>query len=352
MMMERLMEYIQPGFFDLQNRYEALSSEGDPLEKLDKVINWKLFLPLINRAFDRQRKSEAGRKPYNRILMFKLLILQSLYNLSDHNVCFQAQDRLSFMRFLRIGLSEKVPDEKTLWSFREVLTQGKVIEKLFVKFDQYLADHGLAASCGSMVDATIVEVPKQRNNRADNETIKKGEIPKSFEKNENRQQQKDVDARWMKKNGETYYGYKNHVNSDVKHKLIRSYKVTSAEVHDSNCLIGLLEKERENGNDKKIWADSAYYSQAMEKQLKEMGYASRINQRNYDHPVGSDRDRENHRRSKIRKRVEHIFGFMVNSMAGKMIRGIGILRAETKIGLKNLTYNLCRYEQILRLGVA
>jgi len=351
--MERFMEhFIQTGFFDLQNRYEALSSEGDPLEKLDKVIDWKLFLPLINRAFSRERKSEAGRKPYNRILMFKLLILQSLYNLSDNKVCFQAQDRLSFMRFLKIGLSEKVPDEKTLWSFREVLTKGKVIEKLFMKFDEYLSAQGLEASCGSMVDATIVEVPKQRNSREDNETIKKGETPKSFEKNENRKQQKDVDARWMKKNGENYYGYKNHVNADVKHKLIRSYEVSSAAVHDSHCLLGLLEKARESGNDKKIWADNAYYSQAMEKQLGEMGYASRMIQRNYDHPVGSDRDRENHRRSKIRKRVEHIFGFMVNSMAGKMIRGIGIVRAETKIGLKNLTYNLCRYEQILRLGVA
>lgn len=227
-----------------------------------------------------------------------------------------------------------------------------MIEKLFVKFDEYLSDHGLRASCGSMVDATIVEVPKRRNNRADNETIKKGDIPKSFEKNENRKQQKDIDARWMKKGGENYYGYKNHVNSDVKHKLIRKYKVTSAAVHDSHCLIGLLEEEKESGHDKKIWADNAYYSEAMEKQLKEMGYSSRIIQRNYDHPVGSDRDRENIRRSKIRKRVEHIFGFMVNSMAGKMIRGIGIVRAETKIGLKNLTYNLCRYEQILRLGVA
>ena len=347
------MEYpIQPGFFDLQNRYESLSSEGDPLEKLDKIVDWKVFLPLINRAFDRGRKSEAGRKPYNRLLMFKLLILQSLYNLSDNKVCFQANDRLSFMRFLKIGLSEKVPDEKTLWSFREVLTQGKVIEKLFRRFDEYLSEQGLQASCGSMIDATIVEVPKQRNSREANEEIKKGNIPKSFEANEYRRNQKDVEARWVKKLGENYYGYKNHINADVKHKLTRKYRITSAAVHDSQCLMELLEAEMESGNDKKIWGDSAYYSEATETRLREKGYISRIIQRNYDHPVVSARDRENRRRSKIRKRIEHVFGFMVNSMAGKMIRGIGIIRAETKIGLKNLTYNLCRYEQILRLGVA
>lgn len=346
------MEYIQPGFFDLQERYEKLSSEGDPLEKLDKVIDWKIFLPLINRAFDRERKSEAGRKPYNRLLMFKLLVLQSLYNLSDNKVCFYAQDRLSFMRFLKIGLSEKVPDEKTLWSFREVLTQGKVIERLFDKFEKYLSMHGLKASCGSMVDATVVEVPKQRNSREDNEEIKKGNTPESFEKNMYRKQQKDVDARWMKKDGKTYYGYKNHVNADVKHKIIRSYEVTSAEIHDSNCLMDLLESEMKNNNEKKVWADNAYYSEAREKQLKEKGFESRMILRNYHHPIGSDRDRENRRRSKIRKRVEHIFGFMVNSMGGKAIRGIGIVRAKAKIGLKNLTYNLCRYEQSIRLGVA
>lgn len=347
------MEYtIQPGFFDLQNRYESLSSEGDPLEKLDKVVDWKVFLPLINRAFERERKSEAGRKPYNRILMLKLLILQSLYNLSDHSVCFQARDRLSFMRFLKVGLGEKIPDEKTLWAFREVLTKGRVIEKLFRRFDNYLSNQGLQASCGSIVDATIVEVPRQRNHREENQEIKKGNVPASIEKNQYRKSQKDMDARWTKKGGETYYGYKNHINSDVKHKIIRSYKVTDVAVHDSHCLMGLLEETKESGNDKKIWADNAYYSIAMEQRLQDEGYASRIIQRNYDHQVGSARERENRRRSKIRKRVEHVFGFMVNSMAGKMIRGIGIIRAETKIGLKNLTYNLCRYEQILRLGVA
>jgi IS5 family transposase len=347
------MQYtIQPGFFDLQNRYESLSLEGDPLEKLDKVIDWKMFLPLINRAFERERKSEAGRKPYNRLMMFKLLVLAALYNLSDNKVCFQAQDRLSFMRFLKLSLSQKVPDEKTLWSFREVLTKGGVIEKLFRKFDNYLSANGLHASCGSMVDATIVEVPRQRNCREDNEEIKKGNTPANFEKNQHRKVQKDLDARWTKKGGETYYGYKNHINADVKHKIIRDYEVTNATTHDSHCLIGLLEGEKKNGNDKKIWADNAYYSVKTEETLEEMGFASRIIIRNYDHPVGSARDRENHRRSKIRKRVEHVFGFMENSMCGKMIRGVGIIRAKAKIGLKNLTYNICRYEQILRLGVA
>jgi IS5 family transposase len=344
---------MQLGFFDLMNRYEGISSEGDPLERLDKTIEWKVFLPLINRAFERERKSEAGRKPYNRLMMFKLLVLQSLYNLSDHQVCYMAKDRLSFMRFLGLGLSKRVPDEKTLWSYREVLTQGRVIEKLFNGFEKYLSERGLKATCGSLVDATLVEVPRQRNSKEENAQIKVGEVPKRIEENVHCARQKDVDARWVKKHGQNYFGYKNHVNADAVHKLIRSYEVTHAASADNHSLEGLLRKAEKTGNEKKVWADGAYYSGEIEERLSELGYESRIIRRYGKHyPQGSDVDRENSRRAKVRKRVEHIFGFMENSMGRKFIRTVGILRANTKIGLMNLVYNVCRYEQITRLGYA
>jgi IS5 family transposase len=285
--------------------------------------------------------------------MFKLLVLQSLYNLSDHQVCYMTRDRLSFMRFLKLGLSKKVPDEKTLWSYREVLVKGKVIEKLFKRFEKHLSKQGLKASCGSLVDATIVEVPRQRNSKEENAQIKAGEIPERIEGNAHCARQKDVDARWVKKGGENYFGYKNHVNADAINKLIRSYEVTHAATADIHSLEGLLKQAQKNGNEKKVWADSAYYSEAMETRLKELGYQSRIIRRYSKHyPMGSALDRENSRRAKIRKRVEHIFGFMENSMGRKFIRTIGMARAKVKIGLMNLVYNLCRYEQIKRLAVA
>jgi transposase, IS5 family len=346
-------EFMQLGFFDLTNRYEGISAEGDPLERLNKMMDWKIFLPLINRAFERERKSEAGRKPYDRLLMFKLLVLQSLYNLSDHQVCYMAQDRLSFMRFLNVGLSKKVPDEKTLWSYREVLVQGKVIEKLFKRFEKYLSEQGLKATCGSLVDATLVEVPRQRNSKEENAQIKAGEVPERIQENIHCARQKDLDARWVKKRGENYFGYKNHVNADAVHKLIRSYEVTHAAAADIHSLESLLQKTQTDGNEKKVWADSAYYSEHMEERLAQLGYESRMIRRySKQYPMGSDIDRENSRRAKIRKRVEHIFGFMENSMGGKMLRTVGLFRAKTKIGLMNLVYNVCRYEQIQRLGVA
>jgi IS5 family transposase len=339
----------QTGFFDLADRYKQLSKYGDALERLTSVVDWKIFMPLINRAFDKMRKSPAGRKPYNRLMMFKVLVLQSLYNLADGQTEYQIKDRLSFMRFLGLSLESDIPDEKTIWLYREILTQTNTLEKLFKRFDDYLSERGICAEVGHIVDATIVEVPRQRNSRDDNKEIKEGKIPKSFMEKPNQLRQKDIDARWTMKGGETYYGYKNHVNIDVKNKMIRSYTVTAANSADIGQLEPLLEAVPKN--DKKVWADSAYYSAEQENRLKEKGYESRIiNKTAKNLPAGSAIVRENSRRAKIRKRVEHVFGFMQNSMKGKFFRAIGLIRAKTKLGLKNLVHNICRYEQICRIG--
>ena len=118
----------QPGFFDLDDRYEKLSKQGDPLEALDATISWSTFRPVLKKLQKRERKSNAGRKPYDVIMMFKLLVLQSLYNLSDEQVEFQVRDRLSFMRFLGLSLEDRVPDATTLWLFRESLVEHDLIE--------------------------------------------------------------------------------------------------------------------------------------------------------------------------------------------------------------------------------
>lgn len=340
----------QLGFFDLFNRQSQLSQQGDPLERLNKVIDWKIFSPLVNRAFDKERKSRAGRKPFQRLMMFKVLILQGLYNLSDAQTEYQIKDRISFMRFLELSLGDTVPDEKTIWAYREVLMRGKVLEKLFNRFDKYLAERGIAAEMGHIVDATIVDAPKQRNTREENAELKKGVTPENFTENPHKLRQKDLDARWTIKGGKTYYGYKNHINIDTKNKIIRSYNVTAATEHDKYSLDGLLQAVP--NNEKKVWADGAYFNEEQERKLQENGYASRIINRTKNFPEHSSIHRENSRRSKIRKRVEHAFGFMQNSMKGKFIRTVGLIRATMKIGLMNLIYNLCRCEQIHRIGVS
>lgn len=334
----------------ISNRLNELSKNGDPLLRLNEVMDWSVFMPLLERTFKKEKKSQAGRKRYPLLFMFKTLILQSLYNLSDQQTEYQIRDRLSFMRFLGLRIQDQVPDEKTIWLFRETLIQKNTIEKLFEKFNAYLNNEGYAAAAGTIIDASIVSAPKQRNNRDDNKAIKEGVIPESFIENKNKLRQKDINARWTKKNFQNYYGYKNHVGVDVKHKIIRNYIITPANTADINCLNGLLDT---NNSDKKVWADSAYFSAEIEQQLQENGYESRIISRNKKH-LGqySERARENTRRSKIRVRVEHVFGFISNTIGAKIVRGIGIVRMRAKLGLINLVYNIRRFEQLNRLGIA
>ena len=210
---------MQPGFFDWQNRFEKLDKNGDPLVKLNKVVPWNSFRPALGILRAREKKSNAGAKPYDVIVMFKILILQSLYNLSDEATEYQVLDRLSFMRFLGLRLGSRVPDAKTIWLFREQLTEAGLAGELFRQFETVLEENGFAAKKGQIIDASIVQAPKQRNSREENAQIKEGEIPQDWE--EAKRRQKDIDAQWTKRNGKRYYGYKNHVNVDVKHKIIR-----------------------------------------------------------------------------------------------------------------------------------
>lgn len=154
-------------------------------------------------------------------------------------------------------------------------------------------------------------------------------------------QQKDTDARWVKKNGRSHYGYKSHINVDRKHKFIRTFDVTDASVHDSQVFDHLLDS---NNTGKQVFADSTYSSKEIDGTLKEGGLKSEIHHKGYrGTPLTEAQQRVNHKRSKVRARVEHIFGFQQNSLGGKFIRTIGILRARTKIGLMNLAYNMKRY---------
>lgn len=335
-------------FYNLDCLYDQLSKQGDPLEWLDQRIVWKRFgKPLKKVRRLEERKSNAGRPPFDELLMFKILILQSLYNLSDDNTEYQINDRLSFRRFLGLSLTDKVPDAKTVWLFRESLVNLGLIEKLFAVFNKCLIESGFSARKGQIIDASFVEVPRQRNSREDNEVIKSGGIPESFKANQNQLRQKDVDARWVTKGGQRYYGYKNHINIDQDCKLIREYKVTEASVHDSQVLDKVIDPDNSNAD---IYADSAYRSEEIESQLKEGQYRSKIHFKAYrNKPLSQQQQNANRKRSKVRARVEHVFGYQVNSMKADFIRTIGLARATFKVGMNNLVYNMQRFIQLQRI---
>ena len=330
---------MQIGLLDWQIRFKQLDKGGDPLPRIQTMVDWKRFRPLLEVVRDKERKSSAGRKPFDVVLMFKVLILQSLYNLSDEQAEFQIRDRLSFMRFLDLSLGDEVPDAKTIWLFREQLTEAEVIKKAFDQFEAYLCEQGFSARRGQIVDASIVPVPKQRNSREENQRIKQGEIPGGW--SEQKRRQKDTDARWTKKNGQAYYGYKNHIDVDVKHKLIRSYEITPASVHDSQVFEELLD---EDNSSRDVWADSAYRSEEKLEELRKRKYREHLQRKGCRHKALTDREAQgNRRRSRIRSRVEHVFGVQAKRAGRLMVRAIGLVRVKAKVGLRNLAYNLDRY---------
>ncbi|MHB1713404.1 MAG: IS5 family transposase, partial [Acidithiobacillus ferrooxidans] len=208
----------QTGFFPGDRRLRELDLLGDGLPLLNRLIPWERFRPILESVPKAKPKGPGGRKPYDRMLLFKMMVLQQLHNLSDEQTEYQVRDRLSFQRFLGLGLEEAVPDNTTLWLFRESLAQAKLTERLFTAFHAFLREAGYAARAGQIIDASFVTVPRQRMHRKEREQVNQGETPQTWQDQPAKRRQKDTDARWTKKNGRSFFGYKNHINVDKRHK--------------------------------------------------------------------------------------------------------------------------------------
>ncbi|NLM67833.1 MAG: IS5 family transposase [Enterococcus sp.] len=338
------------GLFDEQFTIERLSAIGNPLEKISTVINFEIFRnTLETKLLNTEKKSNAGAKPYDVVMMFKIMILQRYYGLGDKQVEFQINDRLSFKKFLGLESGDKVPDEKTVWAFRENLTKSGVVELLFSQFNEFLEAKNLIFNEGKLIDASFTVAPRQRNTREENEKIKKGEGNDLWNDQPNKKKHKDIDARWTKKNGEKYYGYKNHAKVDSKSKFIKKFAVTDASVHDSQVLDDLLDKSDKG---EPLYGDSAYMGEKQKKVIRKYQLKNKIHEKGYrGKPLTNKQKAKNKIKSKTRVRVEHVFGFMEQSMNGLAVKCVGITRATGIIGLINLTYNLFRFEQVQRLNL-
>jgi len=333
------------GFWDQDIRLSKLSQLGDPLERLNKGVDFEMFRLFLEEKLIKEPAGKGGRPPYDYVLMFKILILQRYYNLSDDQVEYQLNDRMSFMRFLDLSIADDIPDSKTIWLFRERLTDLELVEDLFFLFLRELERLNLIVNEGKIIDASFVEVPRQRNSREENKQIKSGKIPVRFEANPHVQSQKDTDARWVQKNKINFYGYKNHVKQDAGSKIVVKYKVTDASVHDSQATDDLLD-EGDKGED--FYADSAYSGAPQEKIIAGKEMNNKVCEKgSRNHPLTEEQKENNREKSRVRSRVEHIFGFMEMSMNEMYIQCIGIKRATAIIGLMNLTYNMYRKIQLM-----
>lgn len=335
------------GFFDEHFRLQELTKMGDPLEKLGNHIDFESFRELLESGFEKYDENKGGRPPFDKVMMFKGLVLKSMYNLSFEKLEYHIKDRLSFQRFLGIGLGDRVPDANTFWDYNEAVTNKAIIDEVFDQLGQQLEEKGLIMNSGSLVDASIVDAPVQRNTREENEQIKNGEKPEGW--SQHKSSQKDLDSDWTKKHGKNRFGYKNHIKVDKKSKLITNFEVSSASVHDSKILDYLLDEEDSHHE---LYADSAYRSKEIEEELKKRKIRSRIHKKGYRNNPLSEKDKAiNTKKSKIRARVEHVFGDMCQTMGKIMVRQIGMARNTAAITMMNICYNMRRSSYLLDSSV-
>lgn len=347
--MPSFISYGNPGLFDEFVQNLDAAAFQTPLLRVGKVVEWSVFEPLVKAVLPSKAKGPGGRPRFDPMLMFKVLVLQRLHGLADDATSFQITDRNSFRAFLGLTPGDSVPDGQTISDFRQALIEANAIDGLFDTFLQHLQQkHGLAlANKGVMVDASFCEVPRGRNSREQNAQIKAGEVPAAFQENAKLRAHKDTDARWTKKDYQTYYGYKDHVKVDVEDKLILKAIVTAANVHDSQALPALVEE-----GDRVVYADSAYQTSPIKAVLAQKQVEPQINERGtHVRPLSEQQKASNREKSKIRSRVEHVFAQMRGSMKALYQRCIGKARNEACLKLSNLVYNMLRFEQIKRLEI-
>lgn len=315
--------------------------------KLRDLIDWENFRAVLEEVTGYAHKdwSKGGRPPFDPVFMFKVLVLQKYHGLSDEGTERAIGDRFSFLAFLDLRPGDEIPDANTIWDFKELIEkdQRDGSRKLFDAFHATLSGEGLIAKEGSIVDASFVEAPRQRNTREQNAKIKVGERPEEFEPHTARGRQKDCEARWTKKNNESHYGYKNHAKVDAKSKLIDKHLTTPAHVHDSQAFKDLVDE-----SDKAVLADSAYHSEEHEDYLLDCNAEEFLMRKAYRNKPLSQADVIfNKVVSRIRVRVEHVFGRM-KQLGMDCVRSIGLKRASQHNSLSNLVYNMDRYAFLKR----
>jgi transposase, IS5 family len=344
----------QRGFFDVDERLRELSAKGGDLERIAALVDFEQFRPELERAVARSDGAKGDRPAFDHVLIFKVLLLQAMHSLSDERAEYLIKDRLSFMRFLGLGLADAVPDANTIRNYREALKRANAVQALFARFDATLKAAGYLAMGGQIVDATIVAAPRQRNTEAEKAAIRDGSIPEGWAERPAKLRQKGRDARWTVKFSKAKpredglpqvdlpvpaFGYKNHLSIDRRHGLIRGWTATHAAAHDGARLEAVLDGDNTASD---VWADTAYRSAKNEAMLAGRGLVSRIHRKKpAGWPMPRRTRRANARKSAVRSRVEHVFAHQKGIM-GLVVRSIGIARAEVKIGLANLVYNMRR----------
>ncbi len=289
------------------------------LDRLSGLVKWYRFERLLSPLRD---PSRSGRPAYPPLLMFKVLLLQSLYGLSDAETEEALADRLSFRRFAGLGLDEMIADHSTICRFRNLLIDHKMLERLFAELDRQLDKAGLILRRGTMLDATVIDSVARPTHYRDGKAS-------------------DPDARFTRRAGRqgSSYGYKAHVGVDQGSGIIRRCVTTPANVNDTVPADALI-----CGDEQAVLADAAYHTHAREAALKAAGIRPRLMRRpNKYHPLSPRMKRYNRLISRHRSAVETTFATLKRRMGHDVIRYRGLIKASAQILIAAMAFNLRRW---------
>ena len=326
---------MKSNLFAAQEREAKLSKLGDSLELLERHVDFSALATAVDEAAPRPGRERGGRPPFPTEVMVRILLIQQLFNLSDEQMEFQLLDRLSFQRFAGLRHSSQIPDRTTIWTFKERLIKAGASESVFDAVNRQLAKHGYIARGGQMIDASIVQAPKQSLSKEEKAIVDEGAMPAEWKPAQRRQ--KDLDARWTKKHGKSYFGYKVSANADKRYKLVR--KISTASEHDTMHFEDVLDPANTSRD---ILADKGYVDGEREARLSQQGWRMHIQRKgSKGKSISATQERRNKRIAKTRARVEHVFAGLAQ-LGGKALRSIGLARATLHLNWKVAAYNLRR----------
>lgn len=322
------------GSFEVENKYIRVSRLGDRLDELTAQVNWNAFRPLLEKTH--APTSGPGRPAYDRVLLFKMLVLQSWYGLSDEQLEYQVADRFSFQKFLEFP--ETIPDYTTIWQFREQLVKLNLFNSLLNELNRQLDAKGLQVRKGVIQDASVITADPGKKRIA--ELKNKSEEGKGVSYSPNQLSHMDLDASSTAKNGQYVFGYKAHVKCDAKNQLIQAVVVTTASVHDSQVQL-------EEDGDGPMYRDRAYAGIP----INAVGVTDCTMHKAYRGcPVTPRQVRQNQRFSKIRCLGERPFAVIKRVFHGNHVFVKTCERVGLVVGLRCLAYNIYRAYGLSRVN--
>ena len=337
---------VKTSLFAAEEREHKLDRKGDLLTVLNTHVDVAALALEMDRIAPRPSETRGGRPPFPTEVMVRVLILQQLYGLSDDALEFQLLDRLSFQRFCGLRPSSSIPDARTVWVFRERIREAGGAEALFDAVQVQLQRHGYLARGGQIIDASLVRAPIQHVNKEDKAILSEQATPASWTPAKRRQ--KDTEASWTKKHGQSHHGFKISISTDRAHKFIRRWHVSTAREHDTKPFEQVLDPLNTSRD---VWADKGYQDAKREQRLNAQGWRMHIQRKAQPgRPQSACQKRRNTRIARPRARVEHVFASLA-AMGGKILRTIGLAHAEFGLDLKAAVYNLRRLCTLKEGGV-